>query len=140
MNLVNTLLALDEGAFEKDTKEIEIASLSKKVGNPVLFKIQELPISDFKRAQDLATKKLKGNKTDFDSLKYGLEVINKGVIDPDLKNEDLQKKFKADSPKDLILKLIKAGEISELCQSIEKLSGYNEDEETEDEENEEIKN
>lgn len=140
MSLVTTLLALDEGAFEKETKEIEIKSLTKKSGSPILFKIQELPIGDFKRAQDLATKRIKGNKTEFDSIKYGLDVIHKGLIEPDLKNQELQKKFKAETPKELILKLIKAGEISELCQSIEKLSGYNEDEETDSEENEEIKN
>lgn len=140
LNVIDILLAMDKGELTKDEKVVKIESLSKKAKADVKFKIQELSIEEFKRISDLATTKKRHGKVDFDEIKYGIDVILKGVIEPQLRDEKLLNHYNAETPKELVKKLLKAGEIAEVCQAIEELSGYRQEVEEVVKEVEEIKN
>lgn len=59
-----------------------------------------------------------------DSEQVPLHMILAGVTDPDLKNKELNEKYGAATPAELVKKLFLPGEIDDLCREIEKLSGY----------------
>lgn len=140
LNTVDILLSIDKGDFKAEEKVIKIKSLSKLAKKDVTFKIKELNLDEFKRAQEIGTIKKRHGKVDFDDVKYGIEILLKGVVDPSLKDEKLLTHYGVETPKELVLKLLKAGEIAEICQSIEDLSGYRQDIEEVEEEKQEIKN
>lgn len=140
LNTVDILLSIDKGDFKPEEKVIKINSLSKLAKKDVTFKIKELKLEEFKRAQEIGTIKKRHGKVDFDDIKYGVEIILKGVVEPSLKDEKLLTHYGVETPKELVLKILKAGEIADICQSIEDLSGYRQDLEEVEEENKEIKN
>lgn len=59
-----------------------------------------------------------------DSDAVPLHMILAGVTDPDFRNKELNEKYGAATPADLVKKLFLPGEIDDLCREIEKLSGY----------------
>ena len=59
-----------------------------------------------------------------DSDQVPLHMILAGVTDPDFKNKELNEKYGAATPADLVKKLFLPGEIDDICREIEKLSGY----------------
>lgn len=140
MNAIDLLLGIDKEKFEKETKEVKIKSLSKKAGKDVIFTVKELNMDEFKRISDLATKKKRHGVTETDEVEVAVNTILKSVVDPDFKNEKLLEKYEVDTPKELVKKILKAGEIMEIYREIEKVSGYNQDEEDEEKEEEDIKN
>lgn len=140
MNTIDLLLGIDKGKFEKETKEIKIKSLSKKAGKDVIFTVRELNMDEFKRISDLATKKKRHGVSEVDEVEVAVNTILKSVVDPDFKNEKLLECYEAETPKELVKKILKAGEIMEVYREIEKVSGYNQDEDEQEKEEEDIKN
>lgn len=53
-----------------------------------------------------------------------LDLLLAGCVEPNLKDERLQEKFGGATPADVVKKMLLAGEITDLSQAIEKLSGY----------------
>lgn len=51
-------------------------------------------------------------------------ILLAGVKSPELKSAELMKKFNADTPAELIKKMLLPGEIEDLSREVEKLSGY----------------
>ena len=140
MNTIDLLLGIDKGKFEKETKEIKIKSLSKKAERDVIFIVRELNMDEFKRISDLATKKKRHGISETDEVEVAVNTILKSVVDPDFKNEKLLEKYEAETPKELVKKILKAGEIMEIYKEIEKVSGFNRDDEEDEKEEEDIKN
>jgi hypothetical protein len=97
MNLYEQLLKADqEKAREYATGTYRSKRLAKVLGKdePVEIKIREVDIETIKNIQQYSTKRdgsLDRNKT-FDS---NLMLVVEGLVDPDLKNEELQKHFNA---------------------------------------------
>lgn len=98
---------------EKDlpTATYKIDRLSALAGHDVVFKLKALPygkVHDIERfTQDV-----------------DVNILLAGCVEPNLKDERLQEKFGGATPADVVKKMLLAGEITDLSQAIEKLSGY----------------
>lgn len=98
---------------EKDlpTATYKIDRLSAIAGHDVVFKLKALPygkVHDIERfTQDV-----------------DVNILLAGCVEPNLKDERLQEKFGGATPSDVVKKMLLAGEITDLSQAIEKLSGY----------------
>ena len=140
MNTIDLLLGIDKEKFEKETKEVKIKSLSKKAGKDVIFTVKELNMDEFKRISDLATKKKRHGVSETDEVEVAVNTILKSVVEPNFKDEKLLEYYEVETPKELVKKILKAGEIMEVYREIEKVSGYNQDEDEQEKEEEDIKN
>ena len=98
---------------EKDlpTADYKIDRLSTLAGHDVVFKLKALPygkVHDIERfTQDV-----------------DVNILLAGCVEPNLKDERLQEKFGGATPADVVKKMLLAGEITDLSQAIERLSGY----------------
>lgn len=140
MNTIDLLLGIDKGKFEKETTDIKIKSLSRKAEKDVFFTVKELSMDEFKKISDFATKKKRHGVSETNEVEVALNTILKSVVQPNFKDEKLLEYYEVETPKELVKKLLKAGEIMEVYREIEKVSGYNQDEEDEEKEEEDIKN
>lgn len=99
--------------IEKDlpTATYKIDRLSALAGHDVVFTLKALPygkVHDIERfTQDV-----------------DVNILLAGCVEPNLKDERLQEKFGGATPADVVKKMLLAGEITDLSQAIEKLSGY----------------
>ena len=98
---------------EKDlpTAEFKINRLSEIAGHDVVFKLKALPygtVHDIERfTQDV-----------------DVNILLAGCVEPNLKDERLLEKFGGATPADVVKRMLLAGEIADLSQAIERLSGY----------------
>lgn len=53
-----------------------------------------------------------------------MQVVLKGVVEPNLKDKELLQHYHAPTPAELLPKILNAGEITELNDIIQRLSGY----------------
>lgn len=142
MSVIDKLLQMDAGKLtELPEKEIEIKSLSEKLGEPVFFKCRAI---DGKRYAEIKRQGIdlskKGTLKDIDMHIVHVLTILAGVVEPDLKNKALIDHYGVVTPKDLVEKMLLSGEIEDLRTAIEELSGYEPDDDEEDEGDSEIKN
>jgi hypothetical protein len=93
-------------------KEVKLKRMSAICGEPVIFKIKALP---YNRATDL----IKNQPEDIN-----VHIVLGGTVEPNLKDKDLLTKYRAETPAELIKKMLLPGEIEDLSREIEKLSGY----------------
>lgn len=136
MNLVEQLLKADsKKADELETGVFKSHKLAKILGvesETVDVQIQEIKS---RRVNDIVSYQI-DKKGNFDySKSYDAKIMMciEGVMDPDLKDKDLQKHFGVDNAKDLCEKLF-GNEITALSDEISRISGVAEadGEDTED--------
>lgn len=133
MNLVDKLLAVDANKLkEKKTAKFEIKRLSKLIGEPFEVTLQELNTQLYQNLQ-LEVLDKKGNVDYEKSYDISCKTVLKAVVDPDLKNEELQRHFGAGDPLDLVKILFKGNDLTNAAELIGNLSGFS-TEEIEDEE------
>lgn len=136
MNLVDELLKADPSKSEElKTDVFESYSLAKILGLDGSIKVKVQQISE-RRVHDITAYQVKSNgKPDFSKV-FDAELMfcTEGVVDPDLRNKDLQKHFGCSNAKELAEKLF-SGEVSALSDAISVLSGRPavEDDDVEDE-------
>ena len=112
-SVLDLLLGATVPNVEKDlpTATYKIDRLSALAGHDVVFKLKALPygkVHDIERfTQDV-----------------DVNILLAGCVEPNLKDERLQAKFGGATPADVVKKMLLAGEITDLSQAIEKLSGY----------------
>ena len=132
MNLVERLLAVDRKEFDRiERKEIPSRQLSKLLGTDAKVTIQAVD-------GDLFGGLTASGLDESWEVDYGrafstnAKITAAGIVDPDLKNEELLKYLGVATPADAAKKVFK-GEINKISMEIAKLSGFN-DEETTDKE------
>lgn len=139
MSIIDKLLQLDANKIsEKPAKAVEIKRLTNLLGDKAVFTCQAI---DGRKNGDIQKAGLnfkKGNVSDIDIYEIQVLSVIEGVVEPSLKDKKLLEHFNAITPKELVDKLFLAGEITELYNTINELSGYDKDESKEV--NEEIKN
>lgn len=124
MNLVEKLMKIDAGEFEKKkTEEITSKMLSDITGEKTRITIQSV---DPQRLLEISAIALddEGNPIVEKSLEANSIVVAEGVIDPSLKDQELIKHLGVATPAMAALKLFK-GEINVIADRINKLSGFN---------------
>lgn len=132
MNLVEKLLAVDKGEFDKiEKKTIPSKQLSKYVGEEAQVTIQAVDGDLF---APLSASGLDENgEVDYGrAFSTNAKIAAAGIVDPDLKNEALLRHLGVATPADAAKKIFK-GEINRISTEIAKLSGF-ENEETTDKE------
>lgn len=94
-------------------KQIKIKRLSKAVGGDVIFHLKALT---YDRVADIKNIHSGGDME--------VHILLAGVTSPDLKSEELKKKYNAITPAEMVKNMLLAGEIEDISREIEKLSGY----------------
>ncbi len=110
MDVLELLLKADVPNLPE--KEFKQKRLSELCGGPVIFKLRGLP---YNRAADIIKRQ---------SDDMGVHIILAGTIEPNLKAPELLEKYSAETPAELVKKMLLPGEIEDLSRVIEKLSGY----------------
>jgi len=112
-SVLDMLLSSTVPNVEKDlpTARYKVDRLSALAGHDVVFTLRALP---YGKAHDMER-----FTQDAD-----VNILLAGCVDPNLKDERLQEKFGGATPADVVKKMLLAGEIADLSQAIEKLSGY----------------
>lgn len=93
-------------------KVIKHKRLSKECGQDVTFKLRALT---YEKSYDI----IKLHQEDTEAY-----IILDGIVEPNLRNNELMKKYGAITPIELIKKLFLHGEIIDISREIEKLSGF----------------
>lgn len=134
INVLDLLLGSDIGEIKLPTKRVEITRLTKTFGAPFIVTCKALTPEKYEEVQDMALD-VKGKDVDLDVNLLQLFVVLEGVCDdtekPMFKNKELMAKFKAETPKELVRKLLLSGEINHLYSEISQLSGFGDEAVTE---------
>lgn len=120
MNLIDKLLQIDKKKItEKKEKTYESGRMQELIGDSEIV-IREI---DPERLSELQCNAVDGKTGTADLSKvYGVNLLitTEGVVNPDLKNKDLQQHFGAASPKELA-KLLFKSEVMEIAEAITEL-------------------
>lgn len=114
MDILKELLELTPRANK--TQQVKMLMLSERAGKDMIFTVRELSYNEIKNILDMSEL---SQKTDIK-----MQVVLKGVVEPSLKNKELLQHYNAPTPAELLPKILSAGEITELSDIIQKLSGY----------------
>jgi len=129
MNLVEKLLRMDAGKIEVPAKVITIQS--KKLKQPIEFPCKAVDAEKYAEIQEGALEIRKGDVKKINMYSMKTLIIIEGCPEV-FKSKEVMEHFGAPSPKDLIKKLLLSGEIDDLYNAINELSGYEKDEEDEE--------
>ncbi len=123
-SLMEKLMKLDrDKLMEVPTEKIKAKTLSKIAGEDVEITVKALSGSLYTELISGASGKdgsIDGSKI-YDA--YAMIVV-KGCVEPNLKDEGLQKYYNAASPKDLAKILFPGGELTKISERIGALSGF----------------
>ena len=120
MNAVELLMKMDKGkVMAIPSKEVEVRRLSAIAGQPYKVKLQAI---SGERFSDIAA--TVSGADDASNYKSSKHVLLAGMVDPNLKDHDLQEAYGAASPLALMEKLFLAGEIMKLAAEVTDLSGF----------------
>jgi hypothetical protein len=123
---------LAETSVENIMEEISVSSRI-----PEKFKIKPISNKDFNLLQNQCKKMdFKSKEMKFDSGKFNEQLVINCCIYPDFRNSDFITRVGVNSPEQLINKVLLCGEISEISEKIQALSGFGDN----DEAKEEVKN
>ena len=127
VNVLDLLLGSDIGEIKLPTKQVEITRLSEVFGKPFVITCKALSPEKYEEVQDMAVN-VSSKDVDLDVNLLQIFVVIEGVVDdagkPMLKNKDLMKKFKSQTPKELAKKLFLSGEIAHIYGELSDLSGF----------------
>lgn len=122
---------LNANPVDNLTQEVVISDrFQDSDGNLLKFKIKAMTNEEFEAARKKAMKLnlQKGKKQmDFDARTFNEAVVINNTIDPDFKNADSIKAVGCMTPEQYLNRVLLAGEISELAQQIQTLSGFEKD-------------
>lgn len=134
MNTIERLLALDAGKIEMPTAIHKM--YCKKLGGNYEFEIRAIDPEKIGSIQEKAVELKQG---DIESVKiYSTKILTILEGCPIFKNKDLLEHFGSPTPKELIKKLLLAGEMDSLKDAIDELSAITKGED--EDMDEEIKN
>lgn len=138
MSLIDKLLQADVRKLtELPTKKYEVKRLSKELKSKFELELQAIPAQRYSEIQRNGVEmSAKGGVKDVKIYDMQTLTLIDGIKEPSLKDKSLLAHFGAVTPKELVGKLFLAGEIADIYNEINELSGYEKDEETD----EEIKN
>ena len=105
------------------TKKLKINRLSEAMGADFVVEVKGLSA---KRFMELASNiKDKDGSVDLSkAYDANVKIAVAGLVDPPLKDKDLQEKFGASTPGQLIEKIFNGAEISAMADAITALSGF----------------
>lgn len=121
---IEQLMKLDRGkVIEVETSKIKAKRLSRVAGEDVFVTVKALPGDEYAELSSRAV----GKDNQIDASKsYDTQalIVSAGMVDPDLKDKDLQAYYEAKTSKDLAKVLFPGGELSNIANEIGRLSGF----------------
>lgn len=131
MNLVERLLTIDKGDLNKvPVEKMRARRLSELMGEDV-----EITVTAIcgERYTELSSRMVSENgDVDFGKLyETNALIAAEGIVEPNLKNEQLQKHFGCATPKELAKVLFPGGDLSKIADKITDLSGFSNEEKNE---------
>lgn len=96
------------------TKEVKVKRLTEAFGTPFVLTLKQIP---FHRVRDI--QKMNGTGQAINNA-----TILEGVVSPNLRDARLMEKYGVHTPGDVLPILFTPGEIDEIAEAIEELSGY----------------
>lgn len=113
----NTLeLLLNMEVPSPQEKQVKIKRLSECCGKDIVFRLKQL---SYNRISEIKEQ----HRLDGD---FSVFVVLAGTVSPNLKSKELQEKYKAVTPAELLKTMLLPGEIEDLDRVIEHLCGYRE--------------
>ena len=124
MTTVELLMAADvEKLTARPTMQLEVKSLSEKLGEKFVVTIKALSSRKFTELSGLA---LKSDGTADMSKMADTQALMlvESMVEPNLKDKALQEHFGVKTPKDLAFKLFGGGDLAAISAHVTDLSGY----------------
>lgn len=124
---IELLMALDRGKLaEVPTEKVRAKRLSKVAGQDVYVTVSAIAGDQYTSIVSGAVS-AKGGVVDSTRL-YDMQalIVAEAMVEPDLKNSELQRHYGAATPRDLAKILFPGGEIIALADVVTRLSGYGE--------------
>ncbi len=129
MSLTQKLLQIDKGEFQKEKLlEVKAKSLTKIMGEEVMLKFRALSGKEYTSLASTAMSD-KGGVDYAKAYDVNALIICESLMEPSLKDKELQKHFGVASPKDLAFLFFPGMELSALADKVTKFSGFLEEEE-----------
>ncbi|AFM40335.1 Phage XkdN-like protein [Desulfosporosinus acidiphilus SJ4] len=129
MNLVEQLLKMDAGLLETPSKVITIPS--KKLKEPLDFPCKAVDPEKYAEIQEGAVEIRKGDVKKINMYSLKTLIVIEGCPEV-FKSKEIMEHFGAPTPKELVKTLLLSGEIDDLYNGINELSGYEKDAEDEE--------
>jgi len=129
MNLVDKLLKMDAGKIEVPSKVITVKS--RKTNQTLEFPCKAVDSEKYAEIQEGALEIRKGDVKKINMYSMKTLIIIEGCPEV-FKSKEVMEHFGTPTPKELIKKLLLSGEIDDLYNAINELSGYEKDDEDED--------
>jgi hypothetical protein len=119
---------LNANPVDNLTDEVVVsARFRDKDGKPLKFKIKAMTNKTFDDLRKRFTRVGKGRKVEFDAAGFNTAVVIEHTLDPNFKDAESIKKLGCTTPEEYLNKVLLAGEMAELANQIQKLSGFDVD-------------
>ena len=127
MSNIDLLMGIDTDKIgEVPTRELKIIRLSKLTGGDFIVKLKAIPAKRFTElVSDIKTKD--GSVDLTKAFDANIKIAVAGLVDPSMKDKDLQEKFKCSTPGQLIEAIFNGAEIGAMADAITELSGFSGD-------------
>ena len=124
MSNIDLLMGLDtEKIAEVPTKELKLKRLSELTGADFIVKLKAIPAKRF--TELVSDIKAKDGSVDMTkAYDANVKIALAGLIDPSMKDKDLQEKFGCSTPGQLIEKIFNGAEIGVMADAVTELSGF----------------
>lgn len=129
MSLTQKLLQIDRGEFQKEEfLEVKAKRLSEIMGEEVLLKFRALSGKEYTSLASTAMTD-KGGVDYAKAYDVNALVLCEALVEPSLKDKELQKHFGAATPKDLAFLFFPGMELSALSDKVTRFSGFSDGDE-----------
>ena len=129
MNLTQKLLQIDRGQFQKEEiLEVKAKRLSEIMGEEIMLKFRALSGKEYTSIASTAVRD-KGGVDYSKAYDVNALMICEALMEPSLKDKELQKHFGVASPKDLAFLFFPGMELTVLADKVTKFSGFLEEDE-----------
>lgn len=124
MSNIDLLMGLDtEKIAEVPTKELKLKRLSELTGADFIVKLKAIPAKRF--TELVSDIKAKDGSVDMTkAYDANVKIALAGLVDPSMKDKDLQEKFGCSTPGQLIEKIFNGAEIDVMADAVTELSGF----------------
>nr|DAO23614.1 MAG TPA: tail assembly chaperone protein [Caudoviricetes sp.] len=129
MSLTQKLLQIDRGQFQKEEfLEVKAKKLSEITGEEVVLKFRALSGKEYTSIASTAVRD-KGGVDYSKAYDVNALMICEALLEPSLKDKELQKHFGVASPKDLAFLFFPGMELTVLADKVTRFSGFLEEDE-----------
>lgn len=114
--------------IQTKNREVFISDRFQEDGKTVPFVIRPISQDENETIIRKHTKKDKKKENEyFDRVAYNQELVATAVVEPDLKNDELQRAYGVIGESKLLTKMLYVGEYADLMKEVQELSGLDKD-------------